>query len=112
MTPLTASAPLTWGDSNQSSSRSAMLMVIRRVTSAMVRTSRPRFRQASFRVPARSRGLREPMAGGTVGRRAAGLVAALQDHCPGPGPGQVGTGYQPVVPAADHDRVVGCSHDL
>src|ERR1700735_1816426 len=51
MTPLTARAPLTWGDSNQSSSRSAMLMVISRVTSPMVRTSRPRLRQARRSVP-------------------------------------------------------------
>ena len=43
-----------------------MLMVISRVTSAIVRTSRPLCRQASRRVPARSRGLREPIAGGTV----------------------------------------------
>ncbi len=66
ITPLTASAPLTWDDSNQSSSRSAIDMVISRVASAMVRTSRPRCRQASRSVPARSRGLREPMFGGTV----------------------------------------------
>ena len=60
ITPLTASAPFTCGDSNQSSSRSAMLIVISRVTSAIVRTSRPRCRQASRSVSARSRGLREP----------------------------------------------------
>jgi hypothetical protein len=35
-------AALTWSDSNQSSSRSVMLMVISRVTSAIVRTSSPR----------------------------------------------------------------------
>ena len=38
ITPLTASAPLICGDSNQSSSRSAMLIVSSRVTSAVVRT--------------------------------------------------------------------------
>ena len=43
-----------------------MLMVISRVTSAMVRTSSPRWRQASRSVSARSPGLREPMFGGTV----------------------------------------------
>jgi hypothetical protein len=43
-----------------------MLIVISLVTSAIVRTSRPRFRQASRRVSARSRGLRDPIAGGTV----------------------------------------------
>ncbi len=43
-----------------------MLMVISRVTSAMVRTSRPRCRQASRRVSARSCGRREPRVGGTV----------------------------------------------
>ena len=57
MTPLTASAPLTCGDSNQSSSRSAMLIVISRVTSATVRTSRPCVRQASRSVSIRSAGL-------------------------------------------------------
>ncbi len=66
ITPFTASAPLTCGDSNQSSSRSAMLIVISRVTSPMVRTSRPRFFQASRSVSRRSRGLREPRLGGTV----------------------------------------------
>ena len=43
-------------------------MVNSRTTSAMVRTSRPRWRQASRRVSARSPGLREPMLGGTVSR--------------------------------------------
>ena len=47
ITPLTASAPLTCGDSNQSSSRSAIDIVISRVTSAIVRTSSLRWRQAS-----------------------------------------------------------------
>ena len=42
MTPLTAMGAFTCQDSNQSSRRSAMLMVMRRVTSAMVRTLRPR----------------------------------------------------------------------
>ena len=50
MTPLTAIGALTCHDSNQSSSRSAMLMVISRVTSAMVRTSRPLWRHARRRV--------------------------------------------------------------
>ena len=66
ITPLTASAPFTCGDSNQSSSRSAMLIVISRVTSAIVRTSSPRCRQASRSVSVRSRGAREPIFGGTV----------------------------------------------
>ena len=66
ITPLTASAPLTCGDSNQSSSRSAINIVISRVTSAIVRTSRLRWRQASRSVSARSRGVREPRFGGTV----------------------------------------------
>ena len=66
ITPLTARAPLTSGDSNQSSSRSAMLIVISRVTSATVRTSTPRLRQASRATPARSLGACEPSAGGTV----------------------------------------------
>ena len=43
-----------------------MDIVISRVTSAIVRTSRPRCRQASLSVSARSRGLREPRFGGTV----------------------------------------------
>ena len=66
ITPLTASAPLTCGDSNQSSSRSAIDIVISRVTSAIVRTSRFLWRQASRRVSLRSFGLREPRFGGTV----------------------------------------------
>ena len=43
-----------------------MLMVISRVTSATVRTSRPRWRQARRRVSFRSAGLRDPIFGGTV----------------------------------------------
>ena len=43
-----------------------MLMVISRVTSATVRTDRPRSRQARRRVSARSPGRREPSLGGTV----------------------------------------------
>ena len=43
-----------------------MLIVISRVTSAIVRTVRPRFRQASRIVSARSRGRRDPIVGGTV----------------------------------------------
>ncbi len=65
ITPLTAIAPLTCGDSNQSSSRSAMLIVISRVTSAVLRTSRPRWLHASLAVSTRSAGRREPSAGGT-----------------------------------------------
>ncbi len=56
ITPLTASAPLTCGDSNQSSSRSAMLIVISRVRSATVRASTPRLRHTSFASAARSPG--------------------------------------------------------
>ena len=43
-----------------------MLIVISRVTSAIVRTSRPRCRQASRSVSVSSLGLREPRFGGTV----------------------------------------------
>ena len=42
ITPLMARLALTCSDSNQSSSRSLTLMVISRVTSPTVRTSRPR----------------------------------------------------------------------
>ena len=48
ITPLTAIAPLICGDSNQSSSRSAMLIVISRVMSAVVRMSSPRWLHASL----------------------------------------------------------------
>ena len=65
ITPLTAIAPLTCGEVNQSSSRSAMLMVSSRVTSAVVRTSIPRWLQASLARSTRSAGLRDPTAGGT-----------------------------------------------
>ena len=65
ITPLTASAPLTCGDSNQSSSRSAMLMLISRVMSATMRASTPRFFQTSLPRSARSDGEWLPMLGGT-----------------------------------------------
>ena len=66
MTPFTAIADFTCGDSNQSSSRSAMLIVIRRVTSPTVFTFIPRFRQTSFSSSITSDGFLDPMFGGTV----------------------------------------------
>ena len=80
ITPLTASAPLTCGDSNQSSSRSAINIVISRVTSAMVRTSSPRWRQARRSVCSRSRGLREPRFGGTVSSSGPSTSASPASH--------------------------------
>ena len=80
ITPLMASAPLTWDDSNQSSSRSAMLIVISRVTSATVRTSTPRLRQASRARAARSAGACEPIAGGTVSSRGPSTSARPASH--------------------------------
>jgi hypothetical protein len=71
ITPFTASAPFSWGDSNQSSSRSAMLIVISRVTSATVRASTPRLRHTSFASAATSDGACEPIVGGTVISRGA-----------------------------------------
>src|SRR6185437_10698757 len=68
ITPLTAGAPLICGLSNQSSSRSAIDIVISRVTSAIVLVVSPRWRQASLSVSARSLGWREPKFGGTVSR--------------------------------------------
>ena len=43
---------------------------------------------------------------GLAGRRAADDRAGLEHERAQPGPGQVGRGHQPVVPAADDDRVV------
>src|SRR5215469_13289641 len=57
-----------------------MLIVISRVTSAMVLTSRPRCRQASFSVAARSRGLCDPIAGGTVSSRGPRTSARPASH--------------------------------
>ena len=80
MTPLTASTALTCQDSNQSSRRSAMLMVNSLTTSAMVRTSSPRCRQASRKVSARSVGARDPMFGGTVRSRGPSTSARPSIH--------------------------------
>ena len=57
-----------------------MDIVISRVTSATVRTSRPRCRQASRSVAARSFGLREPIAGGTVSSSGPSTSASPPSH--------------------------------
>ena len=85
MTPLTASAPLICGDSNQSSSRSAMLIVISRVRSAMVRRSTPRLRP------------REP---GEVGEVAGGVRPDVGRHLHQQRRHDVGQPGQPRVPLA------------
>ena len=84
MTPFTAMADFTWGDSNQSSSRSAMLMDMRRVTSPIVRTFMPRWRQARRKVSTRSAGRREPSFGGTVnssGPSTSASPVSQASHC-------------------------------
>ena len=89
MTPLTASAPLICGDSNQSSSRSAMLMVSSRVTSPVVRTVMPRWLQASFARSSRSAGLLRADVRRHLGEQRAHHVGdALEPGVPlGPGVG-------------------------
>ncbi len=61
-----------------------MLIVISRVTSPIVRTLRPRCRQASRSVSARSRGVREPSRGGTVsssGPSTSARPSSQASHC-------------------------------
>jgi hypothetical protein len=54
--------------------------------------------------------LRRLRPGRVGGGGAAGLVPGLQHHRARARPGQVGGGHQPVVAAADHDRVPGRGH--
>src|SRR2546426_10730763 len=66
MTPLMAMAAFTSGDSNQSSSRSVMLMVMSRVTSPTVLTPMPLYRQARRTVSKMSVHLVDPSFGGVA----------------------------------------------
>src|SRR4051795_10125316 len=109
ITPLTAIAPFTCDDSNQSSSRSAMLIAISRATSPTVRTSSPRCRHASRNGRRRApkgapspppRPPAGPQRSEQVGRP---LRADLRRHGEQQRPEHVGEPRQPRVPL--HHRV-------